>query len=168
MNATVPPEPAFGGAAVGAPKVLRSPGSCFGWLLLSFGLWGFAWIHDNLSEVGGALGRDTQPTLKTVLYIVPIVNIFVLYFTWKDVNEFIESTGENGFSPILYVILNFIPIVNIFIYISVQSKLNAGWMRGTNGTAQPAELSSLGKILVIVGAVFWAIYLLIIIVAVVS
>ena len=111
MNATASPESAFGGAPGGGPPVIRSIGSCIGWLLLSFGLWGFAWIYNTLTEIGDATGKDTQATLKTVLYIIPIVNLFVLYFTWKDISEFAESTGEGGFSPILYIILSFIPIV---------------------------------------------------------
>lgn len=169
MNATVPPEAAFGGGVTaGGPKVIRGVGTCFGWLLLSFGLWGFAWIHNTLSEIGNATGKDTQATLKTVLYIVPIVNWFVLYFTWKDVSEFSEGTGEGGFSPLLYVLLSLIPIVNIFIFISVQGKLNAAWMRASNGTAQSAELGTLDKVLIGIGAAFWALYILIFLIAVVA
>ncbi|MGK2939545.1 MAG: hypothetical protein ACSLFR_17370 [Solirubrobacteraceae bacterium] len=166
MNATASPESAFGGAPGGGPKVIRSIGTCFGWLLLSFGLWSFAWIHNTLTEIGNARGKDTQATLMTVLYLVPIVNLYVLYVTWKEVSEFAESSGEDPFSPILYVILYFIPIVNIFILISVQNKLNATWMRATNGTAQDADLEGLGKVLVMVGAVFWGLWILVIVLAV--
>lgn len=165
MNATASPESAFGGAPGGGPPVIRSIGSCIGWLILSFGLWGFAWIYNTLEEIGDATGKDTQATLKTVLYIIPIVNLFVLYFTWKDVSEFAESTGEGGFSPILYIILSFIPIVNIFILISVQNKLNATWMRATNGTAQKADLGTLGLVTVVIGALFWVFYIGIIVIA---
>jgi hypothetical protein len=146
---------AFGSAPAAAPKVIRSVGSCFGWLLLSFGLWGFAWIYDTLTEIGNATGKDTQATLKTILYLIPIVNLFVLYFTWRDVSEFVENSGEPSFNPILYVLLSLIPIVNVFIFVSVQGKLNAGWVRGTNGTAQKADLGTLGLVMVIIGAVFW-------------
>lgn len=159
MNATPATDAAFGAAPMGGPKVIRSIGSCFGWLLLSFGLWGFAWIYNTLTEIGRATGKDTQASLRTVLYIIPIVNIFVLYMTWKDVSEFAKASGEEGFNPILYVILTFIPIVNIFIFISVQNKLNATWMRTTNGTAQKAGLETLDKVLIGVGVVFWVLYI---------
>ncbi|MBJ7520932.1 MAG: hypothetical protein JHC84_14640 [Solirubrobacteraceae bacterium] len=165
MNATPAPDAAFGGSPVGGPKVIRSIGACFGWLLLSFGLWGFAWIYNTLTEIGRATGKDTQAGLRTVLYIIPIVNIFVLYMTWKDISEFAEASGEEGFSPILYIILSFIPIVNIFIFISVQNKLNATWMRASNGSAQKAELETLEKVLIGVGAVIWVFYIGIIVLA---
>lgn len=164
MNATAP-EAAFGGAPAGGPKTIRSIGSCFGWLLLSFGLWSYAWIYNNLTEIGTATGKDTQATLKTVLYIIPIVNLFVLYFTWKDVNEFVEGTGSDGFSPILYIILSFIPIVNIFILVSVQNKLNGAWEKATNGAAEKAELGTLGLVMVIIGALFWVFYIGIFVIA---
>jgi hypothetical protein len=159
MSAFATPEAAFGGAPAGGPKVIRSVGSCLGWLLLSFGLWSYAWIYATLSEIGDAMRKDTNATLKTVLYLIPIVNFFVLYFTWKDVSEFVEGTGEESFSPILYVLLALIPIVNLFVFISVQRKLNAAWMRATNGTAQKAELGTLGLVMVIVGVLFWIGYI---------
>lgn len=166
MNASASPEAAFGGAPAGGPKVLRSIGSCFGWLLLSFGLWGAAWVYNNLNEIGDATQKDTNATLKTVLYFVPIVNLFVLYFVWKDVDEFVEGTGEQGFSVILYTLLTiFIPFAAIFTYISVQNKLNAAWGRATNGTAQKADLGTFGMITVVIGAIFWVFYIGIIVIA---
>jgi hypothetical protein len=160
MSASASPEAAFGGAPAGGPNVIRSVGSCFGWLLLSFGLWGFAWIYNNLTEIGNAMRKDTNATLKTVLYLVPIVNLFVLYFVWKDVDEFVEGTGEQGFSVILYTLLTiFIPFAAIFTFISVQNKLNAAWTRATNGSAEKAELGTFGLVTVIVGVLFWIFYI---------
>lgn len=154
----------FGASAVTGPKVLRSIGSCFGWLLLSFGLWSFAWIHSTLSEIGDATGKDTNATLKTVLWAIPIVNLFVLYFAWRDVDEFIESTGESGFSVILYTLLTiFIPFAAVFTYISVQSKLNAAWTRATGGAAQSAGLGTLGLVTVLLGILAWALYLIVVV-----
>lgn len=74
MSASASPEAAFGAAPTGSPKVIRSIGSCAGWLILSFGLWGFAWIYNTLTEIGTAMRKDTNATLKTVLFLVPIVN----------------------------------------------------------------------------------------------
>lgn len=160
MNATPSPEAAFGAAPAGGPKVVRSVGSCAGWLILSFGLWGFAWIYNTLTEIGDAMRKDTNATLKTVLFLVPIVNLFVLYFVWKDVDEFVEGTGEQGFSVILYTLLTiFIPFAAIFTYISVQNKLNAAWMRASNGSAQKADLGTLGMVTVVIGVIFWVLYI---------
>jgi hypothetical protein len=159
MSASASPEAAFGSAPGAGPKVIRSVGSCFGWLLLSFGLWSYAWIYDNLTEIGNARGKDTQAALKTVLYLIPIVNIWVLYEVWKEIDEFAKSTGDEGYNVILYVILGFIPIVNIFILISVQNKINETWGRATNGAAQKADLGTLGLVTVIVGVLFWVLYI---------
>lgn len=160
MSASPTPEAAFGGVPAGGPQVIRSVGSCFGWLLLSFGLWGFAWIYNNLTEIGTAMRKDTNATLKTVLFLIPIVNLFVLYFVWKDVEEFVEGTGEQGFSVILYTLLTiFIPFAAIFTYVSVQNKLNAAWMRATSGAAQKAELGTFGLVTVIIGVLFWIMYI---------
>lgn len=85
---------------------------------------------------------------------------------WKDVDEFVEGTGEQGFSVILYTLLTiFIPFAAIFTYISVQNKLNASWMRATSGTAEKAELGTLGLVTVIIGALFWVFYIGIIVIA---
>lgn len=163
MNvAAMPPEAAFGGAPTNA--TLRSPGKCFLLLLASFGLWGFAWINDTLKDIEKATGKDTQAALRTVLYIIPIVNIYSLYVTWKDVNEFVESSGIQGFNVVLFVVFSFIPFLNIYAFITVQSKLNEAWGKRSGGIATDAPLSQLGKVLVIIGALFWAFYILIFVV----
>ncbi|MBJ7331767.1 MAG: hypothetical protein JHC95_17870 [Solirubrobacteraceae bacterium] len=162
MNATTSPEAAFGGAPGGGPKVLRSVGSCFGWLLLSYGLWGFSWIYNTLNDIGEATGKDTNAVLKTVLYIVPFVNFVVLFLVWKDVDDFLEETGAENFNLVLYFIGGLIPIVNIFIWISIQNKLNAGWVKRTNGAAEEADLGTLGLVTVVIGALFWVVWLIVI------
>jgi hypothetical protein len=71
----------------GAYAVRRPLGRVWGFTLLSFGLYGGHWFYVTRRLLDGelALGRD-DAALHTVGLVVPVLNFFVVYWLWRDLN----------------------------------------------------------------------------------
>ena len=68
--------------------VKRSVGRCIGFSALSFGSWLFYWLYTNRRLLDSELGRGRDDAvLHTVGYLVPVLNIFVVYWLWRDLSE---------------------------------------------------------------------------------
>ncbi len=148
--------PAIPGPAGAGPGVIRSVGRCFLSLLVSGGLWGAAWIYHTAREVGedGRGKEDTSPGLRVVGMFIPIVNWFVLYFSWRDIEKYCKQVGTSDFPLVLYFIGSFIPIVNIILYIVVQGKMNDAFRAGSGGQAQNAPMYAIDWVTIVLGFVF--------------
>lgn len=135
--------------------VQRSIGRCALWYLLSGGGWALAWLRDTLRELGQARACDLHATRMTWLLMVPLVNLWVVLVTWREVDAFDRETGGTGFSPGLYIGLTLLPGGFLFTFPDVQSRLNAAWRRraGAAGIAE-APLGTLGSVMVGIG-VLW-------------
>lgn len=141
--------------------VLRSIRSSIAYTLLSFGLWQFAWLHDTLRDVGAATGRDLRATTRTWLFVLPVVNLVVLYRVWRDLDAFIREQGRPGFSPMVYVVLSLVPFGMVFTFIDVQMRLNCAWETRLGAGASRAPLGSFGGVTVGFGGALIAIHLFI-------
>lgn len=148
--------------------VIRSVGKCFLLLLVSFGLWGFAWLYHTTKEVSSKVNNPApNPTTRTLLYIIPIVNLVMIFLAWQDIENYAKAARSESFSTVLWFLLTiFIPFVGLYSYPMIQSRMNQAHMAATNGQATDAPLETLDKILVGIGAAFWALYILIIVVAI--
>jgi hypothetical protein len=148
--------PAIPGPAGAGPAVIRSIGRCFLSLLVSGGLWGVAWIYHTAREVGedGRGKEDTSPGLRVVGAFIPIVNWFVLYFSWRDIEKYCKQVGAPDFPLVLYFIGSFIPIVNIILYVVVQGKMNEAFRVGSGGQAQDAPMYTIDWVTIVLGFVF--------------
>ncbi|MDA0183148.1 DUF4234 domain-containing protein [Solirubrobacter phytolaccae] len=148
--------------------VIRSVGKCILLLIASGGLWSFAWMYHTTKEVSSRVNQPPpSPGLRTVLMIIPIVNYVMLFLAWQDIDKYAQRARSQSFSVVLYFVLTIIiPFVALFTYPSVQSRLNDAHRAATNGQATDAPLDTLDKVLVGIGLFFWALYILVIVVAV--
>ena len=143
-----PPSASVGGS----PAVIRGLGKCFLLLFFSFGLWAFAWIYHTADEVSPAAGEEASPPLRMVGFLIPLVNIFVLFLSWRDIDNFLKKNGAKDFHVVLFLLLTiFIPFAAIFTYIIVQNRLNDGWKAATGGQATEAPMQPIDWIFLLAG-----------------
>lgn len=148
------------------PAVIRSVGKCVGLLLLSFGLWAFAWVYHTADEVSPAAGEKASPPLRMIGLLLPLVNIVVLYLSWRDVDTFLKKSGAKDFHVVLFLLLTiFIPFAGIFTYVIVQNRLNDGWAAATGGQATDAPMQPIDWIFVLAG---WVLVGLVFVIAVIG
>ncbi len=134
-----------GQAAIAAPDpntaVLRSLGRCFGLTLISGGLWAFAWIYHQAKEVSPRVGEQASAGGRTFGALIPIVNYFVIYWSWRDIDRYAKQSGTQGIPVVLFLILSiFISPLAIVFYFITQSRLNAAHLAATGGTATKAPM----------------------------
>lgn len=159
-EAALPAPPSTGAG----PAVLRGVGRCILLTIVSFGLWSFAWIYHTADEVSPEAGEKASPGLRMLGFIIPFVNIFVLFLSWRDVDNFLKKHGAKDFHVILFLLLTiFIPFAGIFTYIIVQGRLNKGWEVATGGGATDAPMQPIDWVFVLAG---WAVLAIAIIVGV--
>ncbi len=143
------PTPAATGAS---PAVIRSVGRCILLTIVSFGLWAFAWIYHTADEVSPAAGEEASPPLRMIGFLIPLVNIFVLFLCWRDIDNFLKKNGAKDFHVVLFLLLTiFIPFAGIFTYIIVQNRLNAGWETATGGAATDAPMQTIDWVFLLAG-----------------
>ena len=142
----------------GNPAVIRSVGKCILLTLVSFGLWAFAWVYHTADEVSPAAGEQASPPLRMVGFLIPLVNIFVIFLSWRDIDNFLKKHGAQDFHVIVFLLLTiFIPFAGIFTYIIVQGRLNKGWEVATGGGATDAPMQPIDWVFVLAGWVVLAI-----------
>ena len=131
----------------------RSVGKCILLLIVSGGLWGLAWVYHTAKEVAQqGLGKDANPALRAIGMVIPIVNLFILYFSWSDIEGFCKKVGSRDFPLVLYFILTiFIPFAAIFTYISVQGKMNDAFDAASGGQATEAPMETIDWVTVAIG-----------------
>ena len=83
--------------------VKYSLGRAWGFTLLSLGLWLIVWFHRTRRLFDGVLagGRD-DALVHTIGLLVPIWNIFVLYWLYRDLDELRRWNGLPGVEVPLY------------------------------------------------------------------
>jgi hypothetical protein len=163
-------QPAPQGGAGGAYPVKRPVGRVVLFTILSLGLYGFYWLYTTRKQLDQQLGdgRD-DAVLHTVGFIVPILNFFIVYWLWRDLNDLRVRRGLEEFPVILYLVLTIlIPFAAIFTYISVLGKLNEYWDAATNGQATTAPVTTAEKIIVALGVLYFLFWIVIIIVIIVA
>jgi hypothetical protein len=146
-------------------------GRCWGYGAVSFGLWTFYWFYVNRRLIDGESGRGRDDALMHSLGLfVPILNYFILYWLWRDIDELRRRFGMPGFSVVGYVI-GAIFLAPVF-YSLVLVKLNEYWDVRTQGLAVDAPTTSAEKGLLIAGGVLfglWALFVVaVIVVAIVA
>jgi hypothetical protein len=148
--------------------VIRSVGRCILLLIVSGGLWSFAWMYHTTKEVSSRVNQPPpNPTLRSVLMIIPIVNYVMMYLAWNDIEKYTQAARSRTFSTVLFFVLTLVlPFVALYTYPTVQSRMNEAHMAATNGQATTAPLETIDKVLVGIGAAFWILYLLIAIVVI--
>ena len=146
--------------SVEAWGVKRSMGRCWGFTLLSFGIYAPYWLYVTRGLLDRELqhGRD-DAALHTVGYFVPILNYFIVYWLWRDVDRLRRSIGLPPFEVGLFVGLTVIGGAPI-TYSLVLNKLNEYWDHRSLGWAADAPVTTGEKLVVAAGAAFWLLFLL--------
>ena len=165
--ATAPP-PAPAPALAEGYAVKRPVGRVVLFSILSFGLYAYYWFYVTRKQVNLELGKDDDAALYTAGLLVPILNIFIVYWLWRDIADLRARAGLEPFNPIVYLLLCLIPFAAIVIYILVLQKLNEYWDVRTNGQAVDAPVTTGEKVVVGIGLAFFALWFLIVLIAIVA
>jgi hypothetical protein len=150
-------------------RVIRSVGRCVALLILSWGFWGFAWVYHTTKEVSPRVNRPTSPATRALMYAVPILNLFVIYWCWRDIEEYTKRARAQSFDLLLWFLLTvLLSVVAVYSYPMVQSRLNDAHRSATNGAAQDAPMQPLDWIMIAVGWVFFLLWLGFIVVVIIA
>lgn len=147
------------GYPVEAYAVKRSLGRVWGYSVASFGIYPYAWFHTHRRLLDGELGlsRD-DATLHTLGLLVPILNLFVIHWLWRDLNALRERFGLPPFPEIAYLVGS-IFLAPLFFSL-VLNRLNEYWEVRTHGLVREADLNSFEKATLVIGACLLGLWLL--------
>ena len=129
--------------------------------IITFGIYGFFWFYTYRNLVSKHLGTQDNAGLQTVGLIVPILNLFIIYWLWRDIDKLQKKAGLPGFSAggylavvVAAMLLGWIPIfgwalvvAEIVIYFLVLTKLNQYFDKQSGGKATEAKFTG-GEIVV--------------------
>lgn len=157
------PPPGFQNTAV-----IRSVGRCILLLIGSWGLWSFAWMYHTTKEVSSKVKNPPpSPGLRTVLYVVPIVNYVMWFLAWQDIEEYCKRARSQDFPMVLFFVLTLIlSLPGLVTFPIVQSRMNEAHRAATNGQATDAKLEAIDWVFLGIGLFFWALTFLFIILAI--
>jgi hypothetical protein len=134
-------------------------GRAWGFSVLSFGAWTGYWLFRQRKLFDGefAQGRD-DAVFHTIGLFVPVLNVFVLYWLYRDFDELRRRAGLGGIPVALYVIggVFLAPVM----YSIALGQVNELWDVRTQGHAVDAPVTTVEKVLIGIGIGIWALYLL--------
>jgi hypothetical protein len=134
--------------------VKYSLGRACGFSVLTSSLWTGFWLHRTRRLFDGELarGRD-DAAFHTVGLFVPVLNIFVIYWIYRDLDELRRRAGLRGIPVAGYVVgaIFAAPVV----YSIALGQFNEYWDARTQGLATEAEISTPERALVALGAAWW-------------
>ena len=155
-------------AATGETAVIRGVGRCILLLIVSLGVWSFAWMYHTTKEVTPRV-RQPPPSagLRTFLYAIPIVNLVMWFFAWQEIEDYCKRARTQDFPLFAFWLFTFIfGIVGLYTFPVVQSRLNDAHRAATNGQATDAPMRAADWIAIVVGWAFLALLILLIVVAI--
>ncbi len=137
--------------------VKYSLGRAWGFTILSFGLWTAYYVHRTRKLFDGELGHGRDDAVfHTVGMFVPILNVFVVYWLYRDLDVLRGRAGLTGIPVAGYVVgaLFASPV----IYSIALGKVNEFWDVRTQGLAAEAPVTAPEKALLGAGAVLLLLY----------
>ncbi len=138
------------GLPVESYAVKRPLGRVWGYSVLSFGLYAYAWFHTHRRLLDGELGQGRDDaTLHTLGLLVPILNFFIIHWLWRDLNLLRQRFGLSEFPEIPYLIGSIFVAPLFFSLVAVQ--LNEYWDVRTHGLATDAKVNSFEKAALVIG-----------------
>jgi hypothetical protein len=141
-------------------------GRAWGYSLISFGTWTFYWFYVTRRLLDGEIGRGRDDAaLHTLGLFVPVLNAFVLYWLYRDLDELRRRSGLTGLPVAAYVVGGILaaPI----LYSIALGNVNEYWDARTQGLAAEAPVTGGEKAIVAVGAAIWILWVLLLVLAVV-
>ena len=127
--------------------------------MLSIGLWTAYWFYVTRKLFDGETGRGRDDAvLHTLGLYVPVLNIFILYWLYRDLCELRQRMGLAELPVPAYVVGG--AFLATVIYSIVFGKVNEFWDVRTRGLAAEAPMPGVEKAVVAVGASFWVLSVL--------
>ena len=146
---------------VGELAIKRGVGRVIGFTILSPFIYPYYWFFVTRKQLNSELGNTDDAGLYTAGLLVPILNIIIIYWLWRDIDALRRRVGMPEFNVILWLVLSaFVPFAAIVFYPMVVNRLNEYWDVRTQGAAITAPVTSGEKIVVAIGAAFWALFVL--------
>ena len=160
------PGEAHGGHPAEAYAVKRGLGRAWGFGALSLGVWTFYWFYSNRKLLDRELahGRD-DALLHTLGLLVPVLNYFVIYWLWRDVDRLRRWIGMPPFQVVGYVI-GAIFVAPLFYSLALL-RLNEYWDARTGGLATEAPVTTAEKGFIAAGAALLGFWLLVVVIVVI-
>ena len=153
--------PGGAGPMVGELAIKRGVGRVIGFTILSPFIYPYYWFFVTRKQLNSELGSTDDAGLYTAGLLVPILNIIIIYWLWRDIDALRRRVGMPEFNVILWLVLSaFVPFAAIVFYPMVVSRLNEYWDVRTQGAAITAPVTSGEKFVVAIGAAFWALIVL--------
>ncbi len=164
-----PPAPTGGGPAFGELAIKRGVGRVIGFSILSFGIYGYYWFYVTRKQINGEVASTDDAGLYTAGLLVPILNVVITYWLWRDISLLRQRVGLPDFNVVLWIVLaTFVPFAALIIYPMVVNRLNEYWDVRTGGAAVTAPVATGEKIVLGVGLAIWSLFALIIVIAIVA
>lgn len=138
--------------------VKHSLGRAWMYSLLSFGMWPGYWFYVNRKLLDGETGRGRDDALlHTLGLFVPVLNVFVLYWLYRDLDELRRRNGLPGLPVAGYVVGGVLaaPI----LYTIALGTVNEYWDVRTQGLATEAPTTTAEKVVLALGAGVWILWL---------
>ena len=140
-------------------------GRAWGFAILSFGFWTYVWFYRQRKLIDGELGHGRDDaTLHTLGLLVPILNFFIVYWFWRDVNEVRRRVGLEPFPDVAYIVGS-IFLAPVFYSLAL-GHVNEYWDVRTQGLASEGRVTSMEKVAIGVGIAIWALFVLTIVVSI--
>ena len=134
-------------------------GRAWGFSLLSFGLWLVVWFHRTRRLFDGELARGRDDALvHSIGLLVPIWNIFVLFWLYRDLDELRRRNGLPGLEVPLYTVGG--ALAPAITYSIALGKFNELWDTRTQGLAVESPVTAAEKAALAAGGVLWLVYVL--------
>lgn len=142
--------------------VKYSLGRAWGFSAVSLGGWTVYWLYVTRRLLDGELGRGRDDALfHTLGYLVPVLNIFVIYWLYRDLDELRLRIGLPGVPVAGYVVGGL--LIQPILYSIALGKVNEYWDVRTQGLATEAPTRGGEKAVLAVGAAIWILWLLLLI-----
>lgn len=129
----------------------------WGLSIVTWGVWAVWWLHMARRRLDAELGDGRDDALKhTLLYFVPIANLFVIYWLWQDLDALRRRVGLPSMPVVGYVLGAFV-LAPVFFGI-VLNHWNEYWDVRFGGQAVDAPVSTGEKVAIAVGLVVFFLY----------
>jgi hypothetical protein len=129
-------------------------GRAWSFTVLTVGLWLVFWFHRTRKLFDGELARGRDDAIvHTIGLLVPIWNIFVLYWLYRDLDELRRWNGLAGLEVPLYTVGG--ALAPALTYSIALGKFNELWDRRTQGLAVDAPVSTGEKAVLAAGGLLW-------------
>jgi hypothetical protein len=122
-------------------------------------VWLIYWFHRTRKLLDGELGRGgDDAVLHSIGLVVPVWNVFVLYWLYRDIDELRRWNGLPEIPVAAYVAGG--ALVPGLMYSIALGKVNEYWDVRTQGLATDAPTTTGEKALLAVGVSMWLLWTL--------